>query len=150
MKILTQKQDPNLVGWVAVKRKLKPLNFMKTLALFVIFLSSFLVSNAEEYGGIGVWIAGGGKAREPLRTDTVWTNSPADKVGIKPGMLLIAVNGTNVVDKTVMEVIAMIRGPIGKPVTLELTDEKRTKTNKFTVKRGKTVVRDNKVVEVTE
>ncbi len=39
---------------------------------------------------------------------------------------------------------------VGKVVTLEIADAKRTTTNKFTVKRGKAVIRNNQVVEVTE
>jgi C-terminal processing protease CtpA/Prc len=53
----------------------------------------------------------------------VWTNSPADKVGIKPGLFLIAVNGTNVVSKSVVEVMSMVRGPVGEVVKLELADD---------------------------
>ena len=80
----------------------------------------------------------------------VWTNSPADKVGIKSGLFLVAVNGTNVVTKSAAEASSMVRGPVGKVVTLEIADAKRTTTNKFTVNRGKAVIRNNQVVEITE
>ena len=80
----------------------------------------------------------------------VWPKSPADKAGIKPGLFVIAVDGTNVVRKPAPKVMRMVRGPVGTVVTLELADAARTKTNTFAVKRGKAVIRDNKVVDITE
>ena len=80
----------------------------------------------------------------------VWTNSPADKAGIRSGCFLISVDGTNVVTMSATNAVKMVRGPIGKVVTLEIADAARTTTNKFTVKRGKTVIQNNRVVEITE
>jgi hypothetical protein len=37
-----------------------------------------------------------------------------------------------------------------RPVTLELADPARSKTNKFVVKRGKVVIKGNTVVEITD
>ena len=97
-----------------------------------------------------MWIVDRKNPDEPLRIGTVWTNSPAGKAGIKPGQFLIAVDGTNVVTRLARDVMSMIRGPIGKVITLELADADRTVTNKFTVKRGQFVVRNNQVVGVSE
>jgi carboxyl-terminal processing protease len=80
----------------------------------------------------------------------VWTNSPAYKAGIKSGLYLIAVNGTNVVTTSAAEASRMVRGPVGQIVTLEIADAGRTKTNKFTIKRGRAVIRNNQVVEISE
>lgn len=80
----------------------------------------------------------------------VWTNSPADKAGIKSGLFLIAVDGTNVVTTSAADATRMVRGPVGKVVTLELADADRKATNKFTVKRGRAVIRNNQVVEISE
>ena len=123
---------------------------MKTLVLVFALLNIGFASSAEEYGATGMWINGRKSPEEPLRTGMVWTNSPADKVGIKSGLLLIAVNGTNVVRKSGAEVMNMVRGPVGAVVTLELADTAFTKTNIFKVKRGRSVIRDNQVVEISE
>jgi len=80
----------------------------------------------------------------------VWPKSPAEKAGIEPGWFLISVDGTNVVTMSVTNAMNMIRGPVGKVVTLEIADAARSKTNKFAVKRGRAVIRDNRVVEITE
>jgi len=123
---------------------------MKTLVLVFALLSIGFASSAEEIGATGMWINDRTKPNEPLQTGMVWTNSPADKAGIKSGLFLIAVNGTNVVTKSAAEASSMVRGPVGKFVTLEIADAKRSTTNKFTVKRGKAVIRNNQVVEITE
>jgi hypothetical protein len=109
-----------------------------------------LPSSAEEIGTTGMWINERKNPDEPLRTGLVWTNSPAEKVGIKPGLFLIAVNGTNVVSKPTTQVMSMVRGPVGAVVTLELADAALTKTNKFTVKRGRAVIRNNQIIEIAE
>jgi C-terminal processing protease CtpA/Prc len=123
---------------------------MKTLILVFALLSVGFALHAEEVGATGMWINDRNRPDEPLRTGMVWTNSPADKAGIKSGFLLIAVNGTNVVTKSAAEASSMVRGPVGAVVTLEIADPALTKTNKFTLKRGRAVIRDNRVVEITE
>jgi len=123
---------------------------MKTVVFVLALLSIEFASSAEEIGATGMWINDRTRPDEPLRSGMVWTNSPADKVGIKPGLFLIAVNGTNVVSKSAVEVVSMVRGPVGAVVTLELADTALTKTNKFTVTRGRAVIRNNQVVEIRE
>ena len=61
----------------------------------------------------------------------------------------ILVNGTNVVKLPATNAVSMIRGAVGTVVTLEIADPARSKTNKFAVKRGKVVIEDNRVVEIT-
>ena len=123
---------------------------MKALTIVFALMSIGLALRAEEIGVTGMWINDRQSPDEPLRTGMVWTNSPADKAGIKSGLFLIAVNGTNVVTKSAGEVSSMVRGPVGAVVTLEIADVAQTKTNKFTVKRGRAVIRNNRVVEIIE
>lgn len=92
--------------------------------------------HAEDIGATGVWIVDRKRPNEPLRTAMVWTNSAADKAGIRSGLLVIAVDGTNVVSKPAEEVVRMVRGPVGAIVTLDFADAALTKTNKFMLKRG--------------
>jgi C-terminal processing protease CtpA/Prc len=123
---------------------------MKAVVLTLALLSIGFASNADEFGATGMWINGRKNPSEPLRTGMVWTNSPAYKAGIKSGLFLIAVNGTNVVTKSPEEVSRLVRGPVGTVVTLEIADVGRTRTNKFTIKRGRAVVFNNQVVEISE
>jgi carboxyl-terminal processing protease len=127
------------------------LNRMKMRVIVAVgFLASGLTLLAEEMGGTGVWIADRRSADEPLRTVQVLPGSPADKAGIKPGWFLISVDGTNVVRMPLTNALSMVRGPVGKVVTLEIADPTRNQTNKFTVKRGKIVIENNRVVEITD
>ena len=112
-------------------------------------VTSIGILAAEEPGSTGVWIVGRRTPDEPLRTGKVWPQSPADKAGIKPGCYLIAIDGTNVVHLPITNAVNLVRGPIGKIVTLEIADPARTKTNKFVVKRGKAVIQNNQVINVT-
>ena len=114
------------------------------------FLASGMTLPAEEMGGTGVWLADRRSAGEPLRTCQVWPRSPADKAGIKPGRFLISVDGTNVVRMPLTNATSMVRGPVGKVVTLEIADPTRNQTNKFTVKRGKIVIENNRVTAITD
>src|SRR5437667_6597977 len=123
---------------------------MKTCLVVLGLLSIGFAAAAEEIGATGVWIVDRKSGEEPLRTGMVLPKSPADKAGIKPGMFLISVDGTNVVKKSTAEASSMVRGPVGVVVTLEVADAARTTTNKFKVKRGRAVIRDNRVVEISE
>jgi C-terminal processing protease CtpA/Prc len=122
---------------------------MKT-SIILGLLSITCAVAGEEIGATGVWVVGRKVNDEPLRTGMVWPKSPADKAGITSGCFLISVDGTNVVTMSATNAMNMIRGPVGKVVTLEIADATRSKTNKFAVKRGRAVIRDNRVVEITE
>jgi C-terminal processing protease CtpA/Prc len=122
---------------------------MKTSIILGLLSVACAVAGAE-IGATGVWIVDRKTDAEPLRTGKVWPNSPADKAGITSGCFLIAVDGTNVVRMSAVDAMSMVRGPVGKVVTLEIADAARTSTNKFILKRGRAVIRDNQVVEITE
>jgi C-terminal processing protease CtpA/Prc len=107
-------------------------------------------ARVAEMGSTGVWIVNRKAEGDPLRTGQVFPKSPAEKVGIKLNSYLISVNGTNVVKIPFKESIQVIRGPVGSTVTLELANPERTVTNKYTVKRGKAVLVNGSVVEITD
>jgi carboxyl-terminal processing protease len=67
--------------------------------------------------GIGVQLSGGGSA--PLRVDEVFPNSAADGT-LKPGDLILAVNGTDVSGMTFDQVRPLIVGDTGTWVSLTI------------------------------
>lgn len=67
--------------------------------------------------GIGVLLSGGGST--PLRIDEVFPNSAADG-HLKPGDLIIAVNGTSISGKTIDQARPLIVGDAGTSVTLTI------------------------------
>ena len=109
---------------------------MKTT--FVIFLGTLtlvLQALAEVMGGVGaVLVKRDGDT--DVRITHVIEKSPAANAGIQPECFLVSVDGAAMHGKTIAECAALIRGPAGSKVSLELTDVARTKTNKVTLTRG--------------
>jgi carboxyl-terminal processing protease len=73
-----------------------------------------------EYEGIGVWIeTRDGKVTlvAPMR------DSPPERAGVKPGDVVVAVDGVSVAGLSQDDVVAKIRGPVGTHVRLSLQRE---------------------------
>ncbi len=86
--------------------------------------------------GIGVELSGGGS--QPIKIQAVFPDSPASKANIKPGDLIVGVDGTNVRGKTLDQVSPLIQGKAGTNVTLTLIRPSVSATATFnvTVTRG--------------
>lgn len=69
--------------------------------------------------GIGVELSGGGD--KPIRIDEVFPGSAADKGGLKPGDLIVGVNGTSLKGYTIDRARPLIGGKAGTQVTLSIT-----------------------------
>lgn len=69
--------------------------------------------------GIGVELSGGGD--KPIRIDEVFPGSAADKGGLKPGDLIVGVNGKNLKGYTIDQARPLIGGKAGTQVTLSIT-----------------------------
>jgi carboxyl-terminal processing protease len=85
--------------------------------------------------GIGIELQQDPKTKQIIISSTI-SGTPAEKVGIKRGDVIVAVNGANIVGKDINTVIALIKGPVGKNVTITV---KRSSTNQiltFTMKRA--------------
>lgn len=61
--------------------------------------------------------------------------SPAKLAGIKPEDIIVEVDGTNIVGKSLSEVVSLIRGPIGTDVTLGIAREAETEVLDITITR---------------
>ncbi len=81
--------------------------------------------------GIGVQLSGGGD--KPLRIDEVFPGSAADKGGLKPGDLIISVNGASIKGYTIDRARPLITGKSGTQVTLGITRPTVTPAKTFTV-----------------
>jgi carboxyl-terminal processing protease len=67
------------------------------------------------YGGIGA------RMRGPQATVLeVFRGSPAERAGLRPGDTIVGVDGRNVGDLRLDEVINLVRGPEGTPVVLDI------------------------------
>ena len=89
---------------------------------------------SEEFGGVGMLIVSNKRA-EFLEVGAVTPDGPADKAGVRPGMAIVAVDGTALSGRTLPESVALLRGKPGSKVTLEIFDPTARKTNKVTITR---------------
>ena len=71
----------------------------------------------------------------PPRIEKVVPASPADDAGIKPGWLLLSVNGTNTAGKSLEAILGMIHGKVGTQVNFDLTGSGLNKTTNITLLR---------------
>lgn len=85
-------------------------------------------------GMIGVRL-GPGDGEGLLDILSVLKDSAAEKAGVRPGSLIVSVDGIPTEGKSTLEVSEMIRGKAGTKVTLELWNLQADKTNKVTVTR---------------
>lgn len=66
--------------------------------------------------------------------------SPAQKAGIKPGDVIVAVNGEEVTGLTLTEIAEKVRGPADSQVTLTLFRQEENRSLEITVIRGEITI----------
>ncbi len=81
--------------------------------------------------GIGVSLSGGGV--KPIRIDEVFPGSAAYKGGLKPGDLIVSVDGKSLKGYTIDQARPLITGKAGTQVTLGITRPTTTPAKSFTV-----------------
>ena len=62
-------------------------------------------------------------------------DTPASRAGIRPGDVILAVDGDSIEGKSLLEVVLVIRGAKGTPVTLEVLHADATTTTEITIVR---------------
>src|SRR5919204_3141856 len=92
----------------------------------------FLESTKGQFEGIGMTVEG---VERGLRVLTVYPRSPAQKAGVRPGDVILRVNGRALAGRSSEEATALIKGPAGTSVSL--TIEQRSGTRTVSVKRQK-------------
>lgn len=81
--------------------------------------------------GIGVYLSGGGS--QPLRIDSIIPGSPASKGNLKPGDLIVAVDGKSIKGLTIDQSRPLITGKAGTKVTLTIIRSSVSSTATFDV-----------------
>ncbi|RIK68480.1 MAG: hypothetical protein DCC65_02480 [Planctomycetota bacterium] len=86
-----------------------------------------------EFVGVGIQITqGDGKY---IRVETPLEDSPAYKAGIKPGDLIMAVDGKSTLDMTINQAVSEITGEPGTKVTLTIKDGLTEKVTDYVLTR---------------
>lgn len=100
-------------------------------------------SAKEELGGSfeGVGIQIGFNKEKRLVVMAPLQGTPAEKVGLKAGDMIIKINDKDTTGVTLPEAVSLIRGPKGSNVSLEIYREGEDKARKFDVGRETIVVK---------
>ncbi len=90
-------------------------------------------SQSGKYYGIGMTI---GPRNNHIVVIAPFAGTPAYEAGIRPGDVIVAVNGKPTDNMSTEEVAELVRGPKGTPVTLTILREGEPKPLQFTVQRA--------------
>jgi C-terminal processing protease CtpA/Prc len=71
----------------------------------------------------------------------VLPDTPAAKAGLHTGLIVQQINGTNILGKPPAMCVAMMRGPVGSKVQIEVIDTAKSTTNIVEFTRAKIPVR---------
>ncbi|MFL7812109.1 MAG: S41 family peptidase, partial [Anaerolineales bacterium] len=103
-----------------------------------VFLSPEMIKEEEEftagkYQGIGAEV----RMKEGhVVIVTPLDGSPAQKAGLQPGQIILAVNGQDITDLNLFQVVKRISGPTGTSVTLRIFDSKTDLTREVSLVRA--------------
>ena len=115
--VIPEKIDPDLLAEAAVIGMLEALDDRYTS---YISPSTFKIDQQGfqgNFGGIGAQVAASPDRRGVIITRPL-PNTPAEKAGIRAGDRILAVDGVDALDWSVLEAVNKIRGEKGTPVTL--------------------------------
>lgn len=92
----------------------------------------FRESISGKFDGVGMSVE---KDRQGLRVLNVFENTPAQRVGIRKGDVIVSVNGRSIAKLSSALATARIKGPPGTTVRLEVITPSTKRSRKLTVKR---------------
>ncbi|HEU4735848.1 MAG TPA: PDZ domain-containing protein, partial [Solirubrobacterales bacterium] len=78
-------------------------------------LASFDAAISGRFSGVGLTVS---EVEQGLRVDGVFPRSPAERAGIEPGDLIVAVDGESIAGQSSQVTTEKIKGPEGSTVTL--------------------------------
>ena len=114
--------------------------FMKSYLAFaslaLLLWSAAPVGAEEPSGGIGVSL-GVDKDTQAIKIMRVLPNTPAAKAGLAVGAVLHKIGDTVVDGKSLSDCVALIRGPIGSTLALEVVDPGTHATKQVNVTRAR-------------
>lgn len=114
---------------------------MKTEASIAVWmLSVAVVLGSDHIVGVGMALGKGDGTGGPKIID-VLPAGPAAKAGIERGWILLSVNGTNTVGRSLRDCVNLVRGDEGTSVRLELADPTHGRTNNLVLTRVRIVTR---------
>jgi carboxyl-terminal processing protease len=108
------------------------------------FLSPDMIKEQEEfttgkYKGIGAEVK---MKAEHVVIVAPLDGSPAQKAGLQPGEIIIKVNGKDITGLSLLQVVKLILGPVGTPVTLSILSPTNGRTREVSMVRASITVKN--------
>ncbi len=94
------------------------------------------IDTTGEFPGLGLILDYGSEGTEGFVVVSVLPGTPAAKGGIKPGDVLLKIDGKELADKSLPEVVRLMRGPVGSTVVLTVSDEDGTNVRNVLLHRS--------------
>lgn len=120
----------NLMTWM----KIKAATVMGVALILATGTTFLVVKDATSGGGVGLFLGRDAQTGKFMLRRT-YPNSPAEKVGIPPGLILHKVNGTEISHGPIEQIPLL--GPVGTKVALEFIDPKTGATSRVELVREK-------------
>jgi carboxyl-terminal processing protease len=86
-----------------------------------------------KFSGIGLTVI---KVKSGLQVEKVFKGSPAEKAGIKPGEVIVSVEGHDIADLSSTKSTELIKGEAGTEVTIGVSGDGRGKVDQLTLTRA--------------
>jgi carboxyl-terminal processing protease len=96
-------------------------------------LSQFEQANSGRFSGVGLTVS---EVKRGLRVGAVLPRTPAQRAGMRPGDLIVAVNGTSIAGVSADVSTARIKGPPGTAVRLRVVSVGGGKTRDIRLERA--------------
>ncbi|MGH2924859.1 MAG: S41 family peptidase [Solirubrobacterales bacterium] len=96
-------------------------------------LRQFEEANSGQFSGVGMTVT---EVKRGLRVATVLPRTPAQRAGIRPGDVIVAVDGHSIAGVSSDVSVARIKGPPGTPVRLRVVSVRGGKTRTIRVERA--------------
>nr|WP_157260152.1 carboxyl-terminal processing protease CtpB [Chamaesiphon minutus] len=106
-------------AYVAIRTTLKKLGDPYTRFMDPQQFQSLNNQTSGEMSGVGIKLEANPRTKQLVVTEAI-ENSPAAKAGIKAGDAIVAIDGKSTKNMTLENAISLIRGEIGKSITLKI------------------------------
>jgi carboxyl-terminal processing protease len=119
MELLNRKYSNRQEAYVAIRSTLKKLGDPYTRFMDPQQFQSLNNQTSGEMSGVGIKLEANPRNQQLVVAEAI-ENSPASKAGIKAGDAIVAIDGKSTKNMTLDGAISLIRGEIGKSITLQI------------------------------
>jgi carboxyl-terminal processing protease len=119
MELLKRNYSNRQEAYVAIRATLKKLGDPYTRFMDPTQFQSLNNQTSGEMSGVGIRLESNPRTQQLVVAEAI-ENSPASKAGIKTGDAIVAIDGKSTKNMTLENAISLIRGEIGKSITLKI------------------------------